>query len=87
MEFEYDSEKSETNKTKHGIDFDFVKYIWLDVDCFTIQSANTLEARYLIFGKVNSQWYAAVYTMLGKKVRIISARRSHLKEVLRYAQD
>ena len=32
MEFEYDPVKSETNKKKHGIDFEEVQALWFDPD-------------------------------------------------------
>ena len=30
MEFEWDKNKSHSNKIKHGIDFDTAKYLWND---------------------------------------------------------
>lgn len=32
MEFEHDPEKSRTNKTKHGLDFEEAKQIWEEFD-------------------------------------------------------
>lgn len=32
MEFEYDPGKSETNKKKHGIDFEEAQALWFDPD-------------------------------------------------------
>ena len=32
MEFEFDQEKSEANKKKHGIDFDDAQKLWHDSD-------------------------------------------------------
>jgi uncharacterized DUF497 family protein len=46
MTFEYDSEKSEANKAKHGIDFEEAKVLW-NVVGLVARSDRGTEVRYL----------------------------------------
>lgn len=52
MEFEYDPQKSESNKIKHGIDFEEAKAIWRDPYSFDVPSAYEGEERFLAIGMI-----------------------------------
>lgn len=52
MEFEYDSQKSEANKIKHGIDFEEAQEPWNDENAFEVLAKAAEEARYLAIGEV-----------------------------------
>jgi uncharacterized protein len=51
MNFEFDPEKSDTNKNKHGIDFVEAQKLWNDIGLLEIQAKTTDEPRFLVIGK------------------------------------
>ena len=57
MNFEWDEEKSESNKRKHGIDFEAAKSLWLDENRLEIHAPYPLEERNIIIAEVeNKLW-------------------------------
>ena len=84
MEFEFDQEKSQTNKVKHGIDFIEAQLLWFDDMLLEIPARTTDEPRFLIIGKIGKKHWSAVVTYRQDKVRIISVRRSRKEEVELY---
>jgi hypothetical protein len=81
MEFEFDSEKSQNNKKKNGIDFYQAQILWDDSDVIEIPASTSDEPRFLIIGKISGKCWSAVITYRGKAIRIISVRRSRKEEV------
>ncbi|AVH67014.1 toxin [Nostoc sp. 'Peltigera membranacea cyanobiont' 213] len=81
MEFEFDLNKSETNKTKHGIDFIEAQKLWIDANFIEIPAQTTDEPRFLVIGKIAGKYWSAVITYRSDKIRIISVRRSRAEEV------
>ena len=51
MKFEWDANKSDANKRKHGIDFKTAKNIWLDEDRIEIQAPYPVEERWIVIGE------------------------------------
>jgi len=84
MEFEFDNNKSKENKKKHGIDFVEAQMLWDDSDRIEIPAKTEDEPRYLIIGKISSEYWSAVITIRNKNTRIISVRRSRRKEIMIY---
>jgi len=85
MKFEYDENKSKSNKIKHGIDFEEAKKLWQDPYAFEIPSLNSKdEDRFLVLGQIDSKNYTAIITYRETNIRIISVRRSRTKEVKLY---
>ena len=84
MEFEYDSNKSDSNKAKHGIDFEQAKKLWLDQSALVLEAHRTEEPRFLIIGRIGDTHWTGIYTYRGDAVRLISVRRSRHKERERY---
>lgn len=82
--FEYDSNKSQINLEKHGIDFDSAQELWQDPDLIEISAKTTDEPRSLVIGKIAGKHWSAVITYRTPKVRIISVRRSRKAEVALY---
>jgi uncharacterized DUF497 family protein len=80
MIFDYDKQKSITNKEKHGVDFQQAKELWEDPDCIVIPARTTGESRYLLIGKLDNEIWSAIFTLRNKKIRIISVRRSRKNE-------
>lgn len=81
MEFEFDPEKSERNKQKHGIDFYEAQDLWNDPDFIEIPVKNSDEPRFLVIGKISEKHWSAVITYRTDKIRIISVRRSRKEEI------
>ena len=84
MPFEYDSKKSQTNREKHGIDFEEALALWIDEDRLEIPAKTLDEPRYLVVGKISGKHWSAVITYRGENVRIISVRRSRDEEIELY---
>ena len=84
MEFEFDPEKSEANKAKHGIDFLEAQVLWLDERRVEIPARIIAEPRYLVIGRIAGRHWSAVFTHRGDRIRLISARRSRTEEVALY---
>ena len=81
MIFEWDLDKSITNKAKHDIDFASTKTLWSDVNRVEIHASHPVEDRWILIGKKDSKIWTAIFTLRGNTIRIISARRSRKKEV------
>ena len=81
MEFEFDAEKSDGNKKKHGIDVREAQALFDDPDLIEITAKTTDEPRFLVIGKIADKHWSGVVTYRGESVRIISVRRSRKEEV------
>jgi uncharacterized DUF497 family protein len=84
MEFEFDERKSATNEAKHGIDFVRAQQMWQDDHLVQIPARTTDEPRFLVVGRIEGRHWSAVVTHRGRRVRIISVRRSRAEEVAFY---
>jgi len=82
--FEFDAAKSESNRTKHGIDFVQVQSLWNDPMLLEIPAKTVDEPRYLVIGLIEGKHWSAVMTYRGSHVRLISVRRSRIEEVALY---
>ena len=87
MPFEYDSQKSDTNREKHGIDFDEAQRLWDDELHLEIPAKNLDEPRFLVIGKIAGKHWSAVITYRGRNIRIISVRRSRDEEIETYENE
>lgn len=81
MKYEYDENKSVSNKQKHGIDFEEAKQLWDDDRLLEIKTSFSDEERYVNIGKIQNKFFTVVVTYREDKIRIISARRSRQKEI------
>ena len=81
MEFEFDPQKNDSNKIKHGIDFDEAKDLWKDPDLLEIPVKTSDEPRFLVIGKIQGKHWSGVITYRDHKIRIISVRRSRNEEI------
>ena len=86
MRYEYDPEKSQLNKIKHGIDFEEAQKLWADEQHIVIESAYKEEPRSLVIGRIDGVCWVAVVTYRFEAVRIISCRRARGKEEALYVQ-
>lgn len=87
MDFEYDPQKSESNKIKHGIDFEEAQELWKDGRAKESLLGAGMETRFLLVGVIAEKHWSAIYTYRDEKVRIISVRRSRAGEVHDYGED
>lgn len=81
MEFEFDSKKSDINKSKHGIDFYEAQTLWDDPDLIEIPLKTSDEPGFLVIGKILEKYWSGIITYRSSKIRIISVRRSRKEEV------
>jgi uncharacterized protein len=81
MDFEFDPNKSEANKQKHGIDFVEAQALWSDVDRVEVPARTVDEPRIFVIGMISGKHWSAVITPRGAKPRIISVRRSRREEI------
>jgi len=84
MKFEFDPKKSDTNKTKHGIDFIEAQEFCNDVDYLEIPAKTTDEPRFLVIGKIGEKLWTGIITDRDDNIRIISIRRARNEEVELY---
>ena len=79
MEFEYDINKSKTNKEKHGINFEEAKAVWLSSNA-VMPAITRGEKRFMIIGRIGQGTYSCIFTLRKGKIRIISCRKARDKE-------
>jgi uncharacterized DUF497 family protein len=82
--FEFDPAKSESNRVKHGIDFDAAQSLWNDPMLLEIPAKTDDEPRYLVIGCIGEKHWSAVITYRGVNLRLISVRRARTEEVALY---
>ena len=87
MRFEWDDVKSESNVTKHGIDFETATLLWQDVNRIGIGTPYPIENRTIVIGKIGRNLWAAIATKRDDATRIIPVRRARKKEVQLYGQE
>lgn len=85
MDFEWDEAKSEWNREHRGFGFEVVyEFDW---DNATIEEDRRMdygEERYRAFGRAGDMNLFVAFTTRFGVVRIISVRRMHKKEAVRY---
>jgi uncharacterized DUF497 family protein len=86
MEFDWDPHKSVTNEAKHGIDFVSAQSLWADENRIEIQVPYPIEDRMIMIAGYEGKVWAAVYTVRGDTIRIISVRRARKKEADLYEE-
>ena len=83
MEFEFDPRKSETNMAKHGIDFAEAQALWRSKHVL-LGAKDALEKRYMVIGTIGQEYWSAIITYRGARIRIISVRKSTPAEIDTY---
>jgi len=79
--FEFDENKSNSNKVKHGIDFKEAIHLWEDENRIVVPAKLVDEPRYLMVAKNKNSYWSTIFTIRKKKIRIISVRRSRKNEI------
>ena len=65
--FEFDATKSESNRSKHSIDFVEAQSLWGDPMLLEIPANTEDEPRYLVIGLIDGKHWSAVITYRGGK--------------------
>lgn len=81
MVFEYDPNKSDENKRKHGIYFEGAQRLGTDPEVMEVPARTSDEPRWLLIGKIDEKHWSAIITRRGENIRLISVRRSRDEEV------
>jgi len=86
MEFEWDSDKSDACFAQRGFDFAYVLHAFLDDNRLIHKDTrwDYGETRYQLLGAVDGRAFFVVYTIRGKVIRLISARKANQREVHDY---
>jgi uncharacterized DUF497 family protein len=84
MLFDFDPDKSNTNKQKHGIDFVEAQELWLDGNLLQVPARALDEPRLMVIGKIQDKHWSAIFTPRNQSIRIISVRRSRREEIQLY---
>jgi uncharacterized protein len=88
LEFEWDENKSKSNRAKHSISFEKAKEIFHDENAVEFRGDSSTELRILRVGKTFSRiLIAVVYTIRSAVIRIISARQASKKETKAYLEN
>jgi len=76
--FEWDLQKSELNKIKHGVSFQEAIEIWQAVHLSANDIASSIEgeSRSATIGFIQGKLHTAIWTQREDKIRIISVRRA-----------
>ena len=82
--FEFDEAKSQSNLSKHGIDFVDAQLPCSDPRLLEVPARTDEEPRFLMIGLINASHWSAVITYRGTNIRIISVRQSRNEEVALY---
>ncbi len=86
MEFEYNEEKSRSNRAKHGIDFLEAQALW-DSPHVEFSAMSQFENRFALIGMLRGKLYTCIYTIRDERIRIISCRCSRRKEANLYEKS
>ena len=78
--FEFDENKSRSNKVKYGMDFTTAMKLWNDPNRLEIPAQWVNESRYLLIAVLEEEYWSAVFTKRNNKIRIISVRKSRRYE-------
>ena len=86
MDFEFDPQKSEINKAKHGIDFVEAEALWRS-KVVLLGAKDASEKRYMAIGTIGREHWSAIITYRGARIRIISVRKSTRSEIETYEKS
>jgi uncharacterized DUF497 family protein len=81
--FDWDEQKNELNRVKHGIDFDDAVEIFYG-PIILRQSDRNDEERWLAIGKSHDRIISVIFTHRSELIRIISARHPRRNEERAY---
>lgn len=89
MKVEFDPHKDAVNQEKHGVGLAYGKAVFDDPDRLVIDTSREAdsEERLKAVGKVDGKLWTAVFAYRGTVMRMISVRRSNVRERREYDSD
>lgn len=85
MGFDFDPEKDESNRVKHGLSLSEFSGFDPGTDLTIPDERHDFgEPRYRSFGRIYGIGYMIAFTLREGRIRLISFRRAHEKEMQRY---
>lgn len=87
MPFEFDVQKSISNKTKHGNDFIEAQKLWNDPERIEIPAKNLDETQYIIIGRIGTEIWSGIFTIRNKIIRIISVRKAREVDIAKDCRE
>ena len=89
MEYEWDTNKAQSNRQKHGIDFADAVSVFADDFAITVIDEHPDEERFVTIGMDGlSRIIVVVYTWRGENcIRLISARKATRRERQQYEEE
>lgn len=76
MRFEFDPKKSRLNWERRGINFEEAQELWAEFHVVIPAKAVAGEERFTLVAMMDGDCWAAVFTMRGANVRLISCHRA-----------
>ena len=70
VQFEFDPEKSDSNKAKHGIDFVEAQALWKSKHVL-LSAKSASEKRYLVIGTIGGEYWSAIITYRGRQFGLL----------------
>lgn len=84
-QFEWDEAKYRRNVEKHGLGFELVeRFDWASAKIAVDDRYDYGEVRGLAYGRIDGRGYAIVFTPRGSRIRIISLRPMHERELRKH---
>lgn len=87
MNYEWDPDKAEANRRKHGVDFmDAEAFAWDEALGWVDAREGYGETREIAVAPIHGRLHVMVFTLRGARIRIISLRKANSREVAAYGQ-
>ena len=87
MQIEFDPDKDEANRLKHGVPLAMAEQIDLERAVrLEDRRFDYGETRYIAYGSIDERLYCIWYTLRGDVVRVIGMRKANDRERKRYEQ-
>ena len=87
MTFEWDENKNDSNKKKHGISFETAVRVFLDPNVIVVPDPELSEERWDAICFVGSLLFVVYAERDDDKIRIISARKATKEEINGYKNN
>jgi uncharacterized DUF497 family protein len=84
VEIEFDPAKNALNREKHGIGFELAGAVLRGRVGAIIDERHASEEHWICYGVLAGRLFVCVYTMRGRRVRVISLRKANRKEQVRW---
>ncbi len=87
MEYEWDPKKAAANWANHRVSFKAVRrFLWDFALELRDERMSYPEVRTIAIGFIGTRLHVLVYTLRGRRCRVISLRKAHPREASRYVE-